>query len=102
MIPISNPDILFNRTCFIELDAYAKREVAVLYPDDVPDRRTTYVSNRIFSEESNKKVVDSLKRSMQVDNETAQYYWSLANGDPRAAFAEFSADLKWDRQAGHS
>ncbi|XP_020210426.1 F-box protein At1g55000 [Cajanus cajan] len=102
LIPISNPDILFNRTCFIELDAYAKREVAVLYPDDVPDRRTTYVSNRIFSEESNKKVVDSLKRSMQVDNETAQYYWSLANGDPRAAFAEFSADLKWDRQAGHS
>lgn len=102
LIPISNPDILTNRTCFIELDVYAKREVAVLYPNDVPDRRTTYVSNRISSEESNKKVVESLKRSMQVDNETAQYYWSVANGDPRAAFAEFSADLKWDRHAGHS
>ncbi|CAJ1976136.1 unnamed protein product [Sphenostylis stenocarpa] len=102
LIPISNPDILINRICFIELDVYAKREVAVLYSNDVPDKRSTYVSNRISSEESNKKVVDSLKRSMQVDNETAQYYWSVANGDPRAAFAEFSADLKWDRQAGHS
>ncbi|XP_027366611.1 F-box protein At1g55000 isoform X2 [Abrus precatorius] len=102
LIPISNSDILVDRTCFIELDVYAKREVAVLYPNDVPDRRTTYVSNRISSEESNKKVRDSLKRSMQVDNETAQYYWSVGNGDPRAAFAEFSADLQWDRQAGHS
>ncbi|RDY13254.1 F-box protein, partial [Mucuna pruriens] len=102
LIPISNPDILVNRTCYIELDVYAKREVAVLYPNDVPDRRTTYASNRISSEESNKKVVESLKRSMQVDSETAQYYWSVANGDPRAAFAEFSADIKWDREAGHS
>ncbi|XP_047168891.1 F-box protein At1g55000 isoform X1 [Vigna umbellata] len=95
LIPISNPDILINRTCFIELDVYAKREVAVLYPNDVPDTRTAYVSNRISSEESNKKVVDFLKRSMHVDNETAQYYWSVSNGDPRAAFAEFSADLNW-------
>ncbi|KAK7344236.1 hypothetical protein VNO77_13615 [Canavalia gladiata] len=102
LIPISDPGMLVNRTCFIELDVYAKREVAVLYPNDVPDRKTTYVSNRISSEESNKKVVDSLKRSMQVDNETAQYYWSVANGDPRAAFAEFSADLRWDRQSGHA
>ncbi|KAL2325512.1 hypothetical protein Fmac_024570 [Flemingia macrophylla] len=102
LIPVSNPDILINRTCFIELDVYAKREVAVLYPNDVPDKGTTYVSNRISSEESNRKVVESLKRSMQVDNEIAQYYWSVANGDPRAAFAEFSADLKWDRQAGRS
>ncbi|KAG5152042.1 hypothetical protein JHK84_028514 [Glycine max] len=102
LIPISNPDILINRTCFIELDVYAKREVAVLYPNDLPDRRTAYVSNRISSEESNKKVLESLKRSMHVDNETAQYYWSVANGDPRAAFAQFSADLKWDWQAGHS
>ncbi|KAK7356073.1 hypothetical protein VNO80_15339 [Phaseolus coccineus] len=102
LIPISSSDILINRTCFIELDVYAKREVAVLYPNDVPNTRTTYVSNRISSEESNKKVVESLKRSMHVDNETAQYYWSVSNGDPRAALAEFSADLKWDRQAGRS
>lgn len=103
LIPISNPDILVNRTCFIELDVFAKREVAVLYPNDEPDRkRTTYVANRISSEESNKKVLHSLKRSMQVDSETAQYYWSVSNGDPRAALAEFSADLQWDRQVGHS
>ncbi|CAJ2628691.1 F-box protein At1g55000 [Trifolium pratense] len=102
LIPISNPDILVKRTCFIELDVYAKREVAVLYPDDVPDIKSTHVSNRISSEESNKKVLDSLKRSMQVDSETAQYYWSVSNGDPRAALAEFSADLQWGRQVGHS
>ncbi|KAK7277934.1 hypothetical protein RJT34_22954 [Clitoria ternatea] len=102
LIPISSPDVLVNRTCFIELDVHAKREVAVLYTGDVPDKRTAYTSNRVSSEQSNKKVVESLKRSMHVDDETAQYYWSIANGDPRAAFAEFSADLKWDRQAGHS
>ena len=103
LIPVSNPDILINRTCFIELDVYAKREVAVLYPDDVPDTRTANVSvsARMASEESKKRVVEYLKRSMQVDNETAQYYWSISNGDPRAAFAEFSADLQWDRQVGH-
>lgn len=102
LIPISNPDILVNRTCFIEMDVYAKREVAVLYPNDVPDTRTCYVSSRVSSEKNKKKVVDSLKRSMHVDNETAQYYWSVSNGDPRAALAEFSQDLRWERQVGHS
>ncbi|XP_025619039.1 F-box protein At1g55000 [Arachis hypogaea] len=101
LIPLSSPDILINRTCFIELDVYAKREVAVLYPNDVPDTKSANISVRISSELSKKRVVDSLKRSMQVDNETAQYYWSISNGDPRAAFAEFSADLQWDRQVEH-
>ncbi|KAK7269333.1 hypothetical protein RIF29_22058 [Crotalaria pallida] len=103
LIPISNPDILVNRTCFIELDVHAKREVAVLYPNDVPDRRNWYLSStRVSSEESKKRLVDSLKRSMQVDNETAQYYLSVSNGDPRAALTEFSQDLRWERQVGRS
>ncbi|XP_061338046.1 F-box protein At1g55000 [Gastrolobium bilobum] len=102
LIPISNPDILINRTCFVELDVFAKREVAVLYPDDVPDRRSTYMAYRMSSEESKKRVFDSLKKSMHVDNDTAQYYWTVSNGDPRAALAEFSADLQWDRQVGHA
>ncbi|KAE9589597.1 hypothetical protein Lal_00000315 [Lupinus albus] len=102
LIPISNPDILINRTCFIELDVHAKREVAVLYPNDVPDKRNWCLSTRVSSEEGKKRVVDYLKRSMHVDNETAQYYLSVSNGDPRAALAEFSQDLRWERQAGRS
>ena len=39
LIPISNPDILINGTCYIELDTYAKREVALLYLDGKPDRK---------------------------------------------------------------
>ena len=100
LIPINNPDVLVNRTCFIELDVYAKREVAVLYTDDIPDGRTSNLSNRMSSEECKKRVVDSLKRSMHVDDETAQYYWSVSNGDPRAALSEFSEDLQWERRVG--
>ncbi|GMG99720.1 hypothetical protein Nepgr_001560 [Nepenthes gracilis] len=33
LVPISNPDLLTNATCHIELDTFAKREVAVLYPE---------------------------------------------------------------------
>ncbi|XP_028770823.1 F-box protein At1g55000 [Neltuma alba] len=101
LIPISNPDILMNRTCYIELDVYAKREVAVLYPDDVPDRRTSYLSNRMSSE-GKKRIISSLGRSMQVDDETAKYYWYISNGNPRAALSEFTEDLQWERRVGLS
>ncbi|XP_054779128.1 F-box protein At1g55000-like [Prosopis cineraria] len=110
LIPISNPDILINRTCYIEMDDCAKREVAVIYPEDVPDDSCRYLSDRMPLEEGNRismvkgkrRVIDSLRRSMQVDGETARYYWSISNGDPRAALSEFSADLQWERQAGLS
>lgn len=36
LIPISKPELLMNGTCYIELDTYAKREVAVLYLDGGP------------------------------------------------------------------
>ncbi|KAI4301788.1 hypothetical protein L6164_035033 [Bauhinia variegata] len=102
LIPVSNPSVLINRTCYVELDIHAKREVAVLYPDDIPDTSTSSgcLSNRISSQEGKKRVIDSLKRSMQVDDETAQYYWSVSNGDPRAALSEFSEDLRWERRVG--
>ena len=50
------------------------------------------------TEQGKRKVLDSLKRSMQVDDGTAQYYLSISNGNPRAALSEFSEDLKWERQ----
>ncbi|CAN4108749.1 unnamed protein product [Withania somnifera] len=82
LIPISNPDCLINGICYIELDIYAKREVAVLYLEGGPDPKLTTV------------------RSMQVDDETAQYYFAVSDGDPRSAFSQFSEDLRWEREAG--
>lgn len=98
LIPISNPDILVNGACYIELDTYAKREVAVLYLEGGPSGNSSRTLTKMTTEEGKRKVLDSLKRSMQVDDGTAQYYLSISNGNPRAALSEFSEDLKWERQ----
>ncbi|KAG9141629.1 hypothetical protein Leryth_015330 [Lithospermum erythrorhizon] len=37
LIPVSNPDILLDGACYIEVDRHAKREVAVVYLDGGPD-----------------------------------------------------------------
>ena len=101
LIPVSYPDVLINRTCYIELDLHAKREVAVLYLEGGPDGKSlAYSSSRVTSDQGKKRVIESLRRSMQVDDGTAQYYLSISNGDPRAALSEFSEDLGWERQAG--
>ncbi|KAK4476695.1 hypothetical protein RD792_015859 [Penstemon davidsonii] len=100
LIPVSKPDILVNSTCYIELDTHAKREVAVVYLDGGPDKNLNCLLNRMVTERGKKKVIDSLKRSMHVDDGTAQYYLSISNGDPRAAITQFSEDLRWERQAG--
>lgn len=100
LIPVNNPDILVDGTCYIELDAYAKREVAVLYLEGAPDGNLNSVVNRVTTERGKKKIVDSLRRSMQVDDEIAEYYYSLSNGDPRAALTEFSQDIRWEREVG--
>ncbi|KAI3497558.1 hypothetical protein L1887_40270 [Cichorium endivia] len=99
LIPVSSPKLLINGTCYIELDAHAKREVAVLYLEGAPGRTVTGVLNKVTSEEGKRRVIESLRRSMQVDDGTAQYYLSLSNGDPRGAFMEFSEDLRWERQS---
>uniref|UniRef100_A0A5B7BDC5 Putative F-box domain, cyclin-like protein n=1 Tax=Davidia involucrata TaxID=16924 RepID=A0A5B7BDC5_DAVIN len=100
LIPVSKPDLLINGTCYIELDTCAKREVAVLYLDGVPDRKVRCLLNKMTSDHGRRRVIDSLKRSMQVDDGTAQYYLSISNGDPRAALTEFSEDLGWEWQVG--
>lgn len=98
LIPVSSPSLLINGTCYIELDAHAKREVAVLYLEGKPERRVTGVLNNVTSEQGKRRIIDSLRRSMQVDDGTAQYYLSLSNGDPRGAVMEFSEDLRWERE----
>lgn len=99
LIPVSNPDLLIGGTCYIELDAYANREVAVLYLEGGPDQMVN-CPNRLSSDRGKRRIIDSLKRSMQVDDGTAQYYLSVSDGDPRAALMEFSKDLSWERQSG--
>lgn len=98
LIPVSKPGILIGGTCYIELDSHAKREVAVLYQDGAPYKNASYLSDRVSAtDRSRRKIVNSLRRSMQVDDSTAQYYLNISNGDPRAALTEFSEDLRWER-----
>ncbi|XP_059652437.1 F-box protein At1g55000 [Cornus florida] len=99
LIPMSKPDLLINGTCYIELDNCAKREVAVLYLEGASDRKVHLLLNKATSDHGKKRVIESLKRSMQVDDGTAQYYLSISNGNPRAALTEFCEDLRWERQA---
>ncbi|KAK6915576.1 LysM domain [Dillenia turbinata] len=89
LIPISNPYILVNSTCYIEMDNYAKREVGVLYLDGGPDRelRCLLGGNGVSGNRGKRRLLD------------AQYYLSISNGDPRAAMSEFSEDLRWERDA---
>ncbi|MFS8027397.1 putative F-box domain, LysM domain, F-box-like domain superfamily, LysM domain superfamily protein [Helianthus anomalus] len=95
LIPVNTPDILIDATCYVELDAHAKREVAVLYLDGPPDKMPT---NVLPSERGKRRVIESLRRSMHVDDATAQYYLSVSDGDPRGALLEFSKDVDWERQ----
>ncbi|XP_057960494.1 F-box protein At1g55000 [Malania oleifera] len=97
LIPISKPDLLINGTCYIELDKYAKREVAVLYLKGGPDQNLSCLLNGAISDRGKKRIVDSLKRSMQVDDGTAQFYLSISNGNPRVALSEYSEDLRWEK-----
>lgn len=55
LIPISNPDILVNGTCYMELDSYAKREVAVLYLEGGPDRKSSHLLKKMTSEQGKRK-----------------------------------------------
>lgn len=98
LIPISSPELLIDGTCYIEFDTYAKREAAVLYLEGAPEKKPSCLLNRVTSVHGRRRIISSLRRSMQVDDETAQYYLSISNGNPRAALSEFSADLEWERQ----
>ncbi|KAF8392462.1 hypothetical protein HHK36_022804 [Tetracentron sinense] len=99
LIPVSKPELLVNGTCYIEFDTCAKREVAVMYLEGGPDGKLSCMLNRMSTNGGKKRVIESLKRSMQVDDGTVEYYLSISNGDLRAAISEFSKDLRWERQA---
>ena len=96
LIPVSHPELLAGQTCFIETDAFAKREVGVLYLDGTkPDKKAAALRARA-QRRLKREVMESLKRSLRVDDSTAQYYFSLADGDLRGALQEFNEDLRWE------
>ncbi|KAG0577743.1 hypothetical protein KC19_5G177800 [Ceratodon purpureus] len=100
LIPISHPEILAGQTCFIEVDVFAKREVGVVYLDgSKPNLKESARVAEKAQHRLKKEVMESLKRSLKVDDSTAQYYFSLDNGDLRGALQEFSEDLQWERDA---
>jgi hypothetical protein len=98
LIPISNPEILLGSTCYIEMDHNAKREVAVSYPEGCPGRKAESSARTVSTEKRSQRILESVRRSMRVDDGTALYYLSISEGDPRAAMIEFSEDLRWDQQ----
>ncbi|GAB2277488.1 hypothetical protein Dimus_012195 [Dionaea muscipula] len=98
LIPLRNPNLLVNSTCHIELDTHAKREVAVLYLEGDPQRKFQRGTDRVNSDQGKRRIIESLRRRMQVDDGTAQYYLHISDGDPRAAVSEFSEDLLWESQ----
>jgi len=98
LIPISNPDILLGSTCYIEMDHNAKREVAVFYPEGHPSGKTESSANIASAERRSRRILESVRRSLHVDDGTAAYYLSVSQGDPRAAMMEYSEDLRWEQQ----
>ena len=99
LIPISDPAVLAGQTCFIEVDAFAKRELGVVYLDGSRPIRREEAAEKA-QHRLKKEVMESLKRSLKLDDSTARYYFSLDNhGDLRGALQEFGEDLQWERDA---
>ncbi|TVU45532.1 hypothetical protein EJB05_05021, partial [Eragrostis curvula] len=103
LIPISDPKILLGSTCYIEMDHNAKREVAVFYPEGRPGGKAESSARTVSADKRSQRILESVRRSLRIDDGTALYYLSITEGDPRAAMMEFSEDLRWEQQqqAGH-
>lgn len=101
LIPVSRPELIEGRTCYIEVDPYAKREVAVLYLDDELPIWMASIHKVKPQEEASlrRQVLESMERNLGVDGATVHYYVSLAEGDVRAAYTQYNEDLRWEEQA---
>lgn len=96
LIPILQSEMLEGSTCYIEVDPYAKREVAVLYlGEDKPIAQSEF--EKKMEERIKKGVLDSLKKSLQLDDATAHYYLAVAGGDIKEAFSQYNEDSRWER-----
>jgi len=52
----------------------------------------------VAAERRSQRILESVRRSLHVDDGTAAYYLSVTEGDPRAAMMEYSEDLRWEQQ----
>ena len=73
-------------------------EVAVFYPEGRPSGKTESSANIASAERRSRRILESVRRSLHVDDGTAAYYLSVSQGDPRAAMMEYSEDLRWEQQ----
>lgn len=97
LIPVSRQELVEGMTCYIEVDPYAKREVAVLYLEGGQPKHTFLRRAKPKIEERCRRGVESMKRSLQVDDATVHYYLSLADGDIKEAYSKYNEDLRWER-----
>eukprot|EP00271_Cylindrocystis_brebissonii_P012849 TRINITY_DN32364_c0_g1_i1.p1 TRINITY_DN32364_c0_g1~~TRINITY_DN32364_c0_g1_i1.p1 ORF type:complete len:433 (-),score=73.02 TRINITY_DN32364_c0_g1_i1:749-2047(-) len=99
LIPITRKSFLEGQDVVIEMDADARREVAVLYVDaeGKKTQKSSPALSRARAKAMEAKVMASLKRSLRIDEGTASYYLTLAGGDLRAAYAAYLEDGKWER-----
>jgi hypothetical protein len=104
LIPVSRPELVQGKTCYIEVDPYAKREVAVLYLDDDSPGKASSPFNRLKArneEKLKRELVESMKRCLNTDDDAVvHYYLSLADGDIKKAYCQYNEDLRWERSGG--
>eukprot|EP00250_Pteridium_aquilinum_P001468 c11657_g1_i1 orf=79-840(+) len=98
LIPVLRQELVEGKTCYIEADPYAKREVAVLYLEGGQPKHTFFRRSKPRTEKRCRKgVLESMKRSLQEDDATVHYYLSLADGDIKEAYSKYNEDLRWER-----
>lgn len=109
LIPVPNAKFLEGKDCFIEIDNYSRREVAVLYVTDSPagvdvlqtgssEGPETARAAARSKERFRQKMVETLKKGLKVDDATARYYLAQSGWDLRGAYAAFQVDMAWERQ----
>eukprot|EP00850_Spirogloea_muscicola_P022851 SM000315S11888 [mRNA] locus=s315:108481:110034:+ [translate_table: standard] len=100
LIPVSDAADLDGREAFVELDQDARREVAVLYPDDGGEEASAAAARARAKAEQRlrAKLVATLRKSLGVDDGTAAYYLALSGGSVKGAYADFLEDLQWERE----
>ncbi|EFJ34861.1 hypothetical protein SELMODRAFT_166787 [Selaginella moellendorffii] len=94
LIPVTSPCALRGKVCFIEMDLHSRREMAVIYPDGLGPLHDP----KVAASSLKSTVFRSMKTSMRLDSETAQYYLALAGGNFKQALAELKGDLDWEER----
>jgi hypothetical protein len=109
LIPVPDATYLEGKDCYVEMDKYSRREVAVLYAGGSPGGEKTLqkdaleggrsVKARAQSKERfREKMVETLRKGLKVDDATARYYLAQSGWDLRGAYAAYQVDVAWESQ----